>query len=469
MAPFPQPASGTHSPTLVAMDMIKQQLPRPKHWELARRYVSVVAGMALMVCVGSNHAVSAWNSQLKQELSYSQAEISLVCSMASFGAYFSVTPGWVFDHIGAHRSVLLGGAVLSAIYASLSYGILTIPLRMHALAVGLAFVLIGQAGNFGVFASLGPNEGLFGDANRGKIMALQLASFSAGGALFAVAYHRSFDENVAGYFKFMAVLLLVVFLLSWLTLYRKRANETDPAMHEQTALEEFMPSELDETTALVPHASVDITGRELMADSRFWLLFTTVFILVGSSLFVMANISFIVESLDGPMDQVPIMVVLFSVGNCSGRLIGGIVSDHVLARCPRIYFISLSCVLVAAIHTMFLTIPAAYLALPVTLAGIADGTMFAAFPVLTRETFGAQHFGKNFGMMSVANAIGFPLFFNPLGSFFYSRESVLVDGVEKCSGAHCFAPVFILVVALSLVALAASLRFASRHHYAVLP
>ncbi|KAE9074277.1 hypothetical protein PF007_g25474 [Phytophthora fragariae] len=59
---------------------------------------------------------------------------------------------------------------------------------------------------------------------------------------------------------------------------------------------------------VVPTAQPVITGREILADSRFWLLFATVLILVGSSLFIMSNIAFIVESLGGPMEQIPTMV-----------------------------------------------------------------------------------------------------------------------------------------------------------------
>lgn len=465
------------------MTAMTQQLEarQRRPWELTRRYVSVAAGVLLMAAVGSNHAISAWNAQLKSELNYSQAEISMVCSMASFGAYFSVTPGYVFDQIGAHRSVLCGALLLCSIFLGLYVGIVDYPMLMHPLSVGIAFAVMGQATNFGVFAALGPNEGLFGDKNRGKIMALELAAFSAGGALFALIYNRYFDENVPGYFRFMAQLMLVVFLFSWCTLYRELNDENakDKSGTRMSAMEEFMPPEIDasddddtdQNQQLHRHQfvqSVDITGRELMCDMRFWLLFSTVFILVGSSLFVMANISFIVESRRGPMDQVPIMVALFSIGNCCGRLFGGVMSDHMLARCPRVYFVTLASVLVAMIHTLFLVIPAAYLVVPITLSGVADGVMFAAFPVLTRETFGARHFGKNFGMMSVANAIGFPLFYNPLGSFFYRLSSTTVDGVEKCYGDQCFHPIFLLVVCLSCVAFAASLKFAARQKYAPL-
>lgn len=442
--------------------------------ELLGRHASVLAGLALMVCVGSNHSISAWNAQLQRLLGYSQAEISLVCSMASFGAYFSVTPGFVFDRIGAHNSVLLGGFLLSGIFFGLYNGLVLAPEEMSPLGVGVAFAVLGQATNFGVFAALGPNEGLYGDENRGKIMALEFAGFSAGGALFAIIYQHSFAGDVPGYFKFMGALFLVVFAAAWLALHRPSPDDVKHgiALSPEHALDEFMPvprHSVEKAEIAVFDHGVDVTGHELLADLRFWLLFATVFILVGSSLFVMANIAFIVESQGGPTEQISAMVSLFSIGNCSGRLVAGAVSDHVRESWPRIYFVTLASVLVALIHTLFLVTPSSLLVVPITLAGIADGVMFAAFPVLTRETFGAKHFGKNFGLISIANAIGFPLFYNPIGSFFYRWSSTSVDGVNKCVGEQCFRPVFLLVVALSLVALAASLKFARRHQYVPLP
>lgn len=443
------------------------------------RRASLLAGLALMLSAGSNHALSAWNAQLQALLGYSQAEISLVGSLAAFGAYFSVAPGAVFDRVGAHRSVLLGGLLLSTAFLALYTGIEHCPEAMRPLAVGAVFAVVGQATNFGVFAALGPNEGLYGDANRGKIMALQFAGFSAGGALFALIYQHAFDGDVPAYFRFMAAMFLAVFAFAWLALHRpaKDDPELGIASAPEHALDEFMPAPMLSVDKTGPQSldgylvtGVDITGRALLADSRFWLLFSTVFILVGSSLFVMANIAFIVETRQGHVEQIPVMVSLFSVGNCSGRLVVGAVSDHVRESFPRAYFISLASVLVACIHSLFVVIPASWLVLPITLAGVADGVMFAAFPVLTRETFGSKHFGKNFGLMSVANAIGFPLFFNPLGSFFYRLSSTTTEaGVSQCVGNQCFRPVFLLVVVLSLASLAASLQFARRHQYAPLP
>uniref|UniRef100_A0AAV1U9P5 Major facilitator superfamily (MFS) profile domain-containing protein n=1 Tax=Peronospora matthiolae TaxID=2874970 RepID=A0AAV1U9P5_9STRA len=440
------------------------------------RFASVAAGSLLMGCVGSNHSISVWNVQLRTLLGYSEADISLVCAMASFGAYFSVSPGFVFDHIGAQYSVLLGGVLIAAVYWTLYAGMEAMPEAMAPLGVGSAFVVLGQATNFGVFAALGPNEDLYGPEHRGKVMALQFAAFSAGGALFAGMYKHFFDGNVPLYFRFMGCLMPAVFLLAWVALYRPSNEDT---MHSAMAdlsgcppdesvspITDRQKCDADSDCNLVPMVQPDLTSWGVCFDCRFWLLFATVFILVGSSLYIMANIAFIVESLGGPMEQIPTLVALFSFGNCFGRIVSGVISDSVLDSCPRIYFVSVASIFVGITHALFLVIPRAYLSVPITLTGIADGVMFATFPVLTRETFGARHFGKNFGLMSVANAIGFPLFYSPIGSFVYSLSAKPVDGVQKCLGDECFRSVFFLVIALSVVSLMASLKFAERQHYA---
>ena len=432
-----------------------------------------------MGCVGSNHSISVWNVQLRTLLGYSGADISLVCAMASFGAYFSISPGWIYDRIGAHYSVLLGGVLIASVYWTLYAGMAASPGDMAPLGVGLALAVLGQATNFGVFAALGLNEDLYGPEHRGKVMALELAAFSAGGALFAEVYKHFFDGNVPLYFRFMGCLMLAVFLLAWVALYRPdKENALHSAMTD-TDLSTCAPDgvvspapnrpkvHLDRDCSLVPMVQHDVAAScDVLYEFRFWLLFAPVFILVGSSLFIMANIAFIVESLGGPMEQIPTMVALFSFGNCCGRVVSGVLSDSVLDSCPRIYFVSVASIFVGVTHALFLVISRAYLAVPITLAGIADGVMFATFPVLTRETFGARHFGKNFGLMSAANAIGFPLFYSPIGPFVYSLSAKPVDGVQKCVGDECFRSVFFLVIALSVVSLMASLEFAKRQQYA---
>nr|CCA28138.1 Major Facilitator Superfamily (MFS) putative [Albugo laibachii Nc14] len=412
-----------------------------------RRVLSIVSGALVMLALGSNQAISVWNADLKERLHYTQSEISAVCALASLGVYSSISTGYLFDRMGAHNSVLCSALVLSGLYICLSIE-LGAEKHLSASFVGILFVLIGQSSNFGVFASLTCNEGLYGCKNRGKIMSVLLASYSAGAAVFSTICRKYFAHDVQLYFRFLGITMLFVLLLAYVALYREE---------KEAGLEEVSQ---DVSEKIVP--VVDISDLALLKDTRFWLLFLIVLILVGGSLFVMANIFFIVESLQGPVHQIPWMVAMFSLGNFTGRIITGVVSDHLVARIPRVYYIAFAACLNASNQLLFLNICSMWLIFPISIAGITDGMVFSTFPVLVRETFGSRHFGKNFGYISLANAVGFPLFLSPISSLIYSHfaTSSGPNNVEICVGLHCFQVIFYLIGFLSLVALIACVRFA---------
>ncbi|TMW62778.1 hypothetical protein Poli38472_005396 [Pythium oligandrum] len=439
--------------------------------DYGRRVLSLTAGIAGMIGVGSIYAISAWNAELKDLLHFSQAGISTVSSMALLGAYLSFFPGILFDRIGPFKSILLGGfglAILHAVlYASLTY----FPESVDAFAIGLCLLLVGQLSAFVIFSTMVANEGIFGVHNRGKIMATLTSAYSCGGAFFAFVFQHAFVGDVPGYFVFVGTFLVAVCLFGWGALYRSR--QTRRLSEEIVDGNVGVPVLSEEKLSLV---SNDVTGVELLRDTRFWLLFVPVLIIIGAGLFVMSNVSFIVESLGGPAEQVPLMVALFSVSNTLCRLATGTLSDLVLSRYPRATFAAASVLMTVLTQLGFLWIPSSLLIIPVTMAGMAEGVMFGSFPVIMREAFGVKHYGKNYGLISFANCIGYPLFYSPISSFFYQRAAISLqpDGMQKCYGDACFRPVFLLIIGLSVVALVCCLKLISRqfkHHprYHVLP
>lgn len=441
---------------------------------MLRRSLSLLAGVAMMIGVGSLYAISAWNAQLKVLLHSSQAGISTVSSMALLGSYLSWFPGVVFDRLGPYKSVFMAGIGLFSLHLLMFAALTYFPEHVTPLAFGLCLLLVGQLGAFCIFSSIVPNEGLFGEANRGKIMALLTSSYSCGGAVFAFIYNRAFYGDVAGYFLFTGCYVLVIAGFAWCVLFRsKRLRRSSSEIVDGNTAAVAVEDPSDTPT----FRTLDITGIALLSDAQFWLLFTSVMIVIGAGLFVMSNVSFIVEALDGPMHQVPVMVALFSLSNTIGRLATGAISDHVLHRYPRAYFSAVSVVLTALTQLVFLTIPPAYLLLPVVMAGVSEGVMFGIFPVIIRESFGLHHYGKNYGLISVANCIGYPLLYSPIGSYVYHQAATVspTDGLERCTGSQCFRPVFLLVIGLCCLALVCCLQLARiqlqrrRHRYRSIP
>ncbi|KAL3666844.1 hypothetical protein V7S43_007794 [Phytophthora oleae] len=434
---------------------------------LLRRSCSLLAGVLLMLGVGSTYALSAWNAQLKTLLHFTQAGISTVSAMTMFGTYMSYIPGVIFDRLGPHTSVLLSGSSMLVVHLAMFAALQFVPDSVTPLGIGCAMMLFGLLSSFCVFCSIVPNESLFGDGNRGKVMATLTSAYSCGGAFFAFVFHEGFhSSDVPGYFLFVGNYLLAACVFGWCVFARPGREEEDKAKKRRSNSIEFglgrTSMEADGQVNGSGETPDDITGLALLMDVRFWMLFIPVMVTVGAGLLVMSNVSFIVESLGGPVEQVPFMVALFSIVNTLGRLLTGAVSDLLVSRYPRAYFAGLSALLTAITQTVFLSVRPSWLVLPVTMAGFSEGVMFGTFPVIIREEFGLQHFGKNFGLLSLANCIGYPLFFSPIASYVYHHSTATrtVDGVEKCFGSQCFSPVFVVAIALSAVAFACCVQLA---------
>ncbi|KAF0691938.1 Aste57867_16934 [Aphanomyces stellatus] len=170
-------------------------------------------------------------------------------------------------------------------------------------------------------------------------------------------------------------------------------------------------------------------------------------------MFVMNNISFIVESASSSVeqvatDQIAFLVSLFSICNLVGRFAMGILSDHFFVSIPRRSFLAASVLAVGLAQLLFLVVPPSLIAVPILATGFSEGCIYALFPVMTRELFGPRHFGKNYGLVSLAVAVGFPLLLSPLSTYIYHLHAT-PDG--SCHGKLCFGPTFAIAAALSLV------------------
>lgn len=418
--------------------------------------------MLLMLGVGSTYALSAWNAQLKTLLHFTQAGISTVSAMTMLGTYMSYIPGAIFDRFGPYTCVLFSGSAMLVIYFGLFTMLQFAPESASPLNIGCAMMLFGLLSSFCVFSSIVPNESIFGENNRGKVMAALMSAYSCGGAFFAFVFHEGFhSSDVPGYFLFVGNYLLAACMFGWCVFARQTREESrkDEIKGSKCVLRAQGGASIEMggqvNASEFSEKSYDITGMDLVMDMRFWMLFVPVMIVVGAGLLVMSNVSFIVESFGGSLQQVPLMVALFSIMNTIGRLLTGALSDIFLTTYPRAYFAGISALLTVITQGVFLSIPASWLVLPVAMAGFSEGIMFGTFPVIIREEFGLRHFGKNFGLLSIANCIGYPLIFSPLASFVYQHSSGIrtVNGLEKCYGTQCYAIVFVVAIVLSVMAL----------------
>ncbi|KAF0692589.1 Aste57867_16344 [Aphanomyces stellatus] len=424
-------------------------LELPESW---RALVSLVVAAAMLTTMGSAYAISSWNAQLKELLSLDQSQITAVNSSISFGLYLAILPGIFYDRYGVRATVAVAAALLPLFFASAyAQAVATAPGKASAPLLVFTFFAVGLLTQFACMVCIAANEGNFGSARRGTVLGFLFSCFSGGGAVFAFVFKAFFDHHVADYFFFLAVTSLVVCGLGVLLLY----TSDDWSYHHHDPSSKDIH---DATHPLLLPSSNNPTGLALVRDRRFWALFFPTLVGVGSGLFINGNLAFIVQSRRGDVAVVPTLVSLFSVCNVGGRLAIGAISDAFVGVLSRGHFLSIGLAAMAFAQLSFLWGTPASLYLSVPLAGLAEGFLFPTYSILTRELFGAKHFGKNFGYMTLANAIGFPLVLGPLGNYLYHLAATVdpATGMETCVGPACFNPMFVVCAALNGAALLGS-------------
>jgi MFS family permease len=158
-------------------------------------------------------------------------------------------------------------------------------------------------------------------------------------------------------------------------------------------------------TATKPAAptGTDFAPSEMMKTGTFYKLWLMFCVGSGAGLMIIGSVAGMAKSGMGSMAW--IVVALMAVGNASGRIIAGIVSDRI-GRANTL-FIMLSFQAVIIFSLMFIAEnQVILLVLAATFIGFNYGTNLSLFPSVTKDFFGLKNFGVNYGLVFSAWGVG---------------------------------------------------------------
>jgi MFS transporter, OFA family, oxalate/formate antiporter len=154
----------------------------------------------------------------------------------------------------------------------------------------------------------------------------------------------------------------------------------------------------------------------MLRSPVFYLMWVIFFISSGAGLMIIGSISGLAKSSMG--EAAFIAVAIMSIGNASGRIVAGLVSDKI----GRL--LTLTIILVFQAFLMFIAVPvigadssALVIVLLATFIGFNYGTNLSLFPSFTKGIWGMKYFGMNFGILMSAWG---------LGGFIFSRLSQML-------------------------------------------
>lgn len=203
-----------------------------------------------------------------------------------------------------------------------------------------------------------------------------------------------------------------------------------------------------------PRRGEDFTFFEALVKADFWLLFFVYFVGVGTGVTVINNLAQ-VGAAQG-VEDITILLSVFSFFNFVGRLGGGVVSEHFVRKktIPRTVWMTCTQIVMIILYLLFAFAIKGTLYPAVGVLGICYGVQFSILIPTVSELFGLEHFGLFFNFMSLGNPLGALLFSALLAGRIYDSELAkqqgfgLIVSSVSCVGPDCFKVTFLVLAAV---------------------
>jgi OFA family oxalate/formate antiporter-like MFS transporter len=352
------------------------------------------SGTGINLALGVLYAWSVVQAAITKEVSagnwdWESTSIRDPYSVALVVFAFAMVPaGRMLDKWGPRLTSSIGGLLVGA-------GFIIASMSSSYWAWIIGFGVLAGTGIGMSYASATPAAVKWFPAKRtGLVTGLVVGGFGLASAYIAPL--ATFMQNTLGITQTMLYLgitfLIVVVVLSQLLI-------SPPAGY----VPGDTPAPKNETAATAGPAKADWTWKEMMATPTFWLLWLTFAIGAGAGLMVIGAAAKMAKLSLG--DMAWLAVTVLAIGNASGRVIAGILSDKIGRKASLTLFMMFQ----AALIFGFIFLPkdsAMVVVLVATFIGFNYGTNLTLFPSATKDLYGSKNLGLNYGIVFTAWGVG---------------------------------------------------------------
>ncbi len=404
--------------------------------QASRGWTVTFAGLGINLALGVLYTWSLFKGAIEKEFGWQGSQLNdpyaLCCLVFAFAM---ILAGRCQDKLGPRLTASIGGLLVGA-------GMILISTSNTYAVWLLGFGgLVGLGLGFGYSSATPPALKWFPPAKTGLIAGLVVAGF--GLAPVYLAPTSDFLLRNYGLLKSMlifgAAFTVIVCGLAQLLInppagYVAQAPNANPGAK--------------------PTAVFNFTPGEILRQPAFWLLWVIYFIGSGAGLMVISSVSGMAKKTMG--SQAFIAVAVMALGNASGRIVAGLLSDKIGRRW------TLMLVLLIQAALMFVAIPVTastdgakfIIVLLATFIGFNYGANLSLFPSFAKDLWGLKYFGMNYGVLFTAWGVG---------GFVLSRVSQMLAASSGGSYQSSF------VAAGGLLLLGAALTFLLRPPQTAVP
>jgi len=395
--------------------------------KVMNRWLVVVGGILIQLCLGAIYAWSVFTPSLKESgWTSQQTQYVFSAGLVSFAVVMVLAGAFMMPKLGPRKLSILGGVVLG-----LGYLLGGVAGGTDVTKLVVFIGLIGGAGiGLGYVVPIAVGMRWFPD-KKGLITGLAVAGFGFGAMLW-VKLGGAWGNLIATYglsqtFTIYGILFGILVSVGgiWMVFPPegwKPAGWTAPPPKAGQVAE-----------------GTNYVAGQMLKTPQFYMIFLTFVFSAGAGLMTIGLMKLFPKEALQAAGQTPeqasaiagtAMAVFFSLANGFGRIAWGTMSDKLGRKLSVIIMCATQGVFVIAFTKMAGTPGLLYLG--ATLIGFNFGGNFALFPTITADTFGAKHIAQLYPFVFLAygvGGIGGPILGGRLGDMGNFPKAFLICGV----------------------------------------
>jgi len=349
------------------------------------RWWRVVGGLMMNIALGTLYAWSIFVAPLEKEFGWKRAQTSAVFGIAVvvFALSFIVA-GRLQDKFGPFWISLTGGILVSLGFFLCSY--------THSLMwLYICFGVIGGLGNGFGYATPIPVMAKWFPDKRGLAVGLAVGGYGAGSALFGplANLHLIPTYGVHTTFQILGGIFLVMTVIGAFLL------KNPPAGYRPAGWTPSAP------TAKSGATTKDFTPGEVLRTPTFYFMWIAYALGTLAGLMVISQLVPFAKSVGIPgAALVTLSLVVGAVGNASGRILSGWMSDTMGRLNVLRTMIAISMIAMPILYLVGSNVTLLYIV--VFVVYWCYGTQLSVNAATTADFFGTKNAGINYGMLFTA-------------------------------------------------------------------
>lgn len=351
-----------------------------------------MAGLGINLALGILYTWSIFKMTIKESIesgdglfNWSLASLNdpyaVCCLTFAFGMIFA---GRIQDKLSPRITAVIGGVLTG-------FGLILISFSTAWISWIMGFgIFMGLGLGFGYASATPPAIKWFPPAKTGMIAGIVVAGFGLASvyiAPLAIFLIEKFGLSQAMLIFGIAFLVIVSALAQLLV------NPPEGYIHPDTV----------QTKAAAAASAVNFEPGRMLRTGAFYKLWIIFCIASGAGLMIIGGVAGMAKQGMGQMAWV--VVALMAIGNASGRVVAGMLSDRI-GRANTLFIMLVFQALV--IFSLLFITPAqiVLLVLAAMFIGFNYGTNLSLFPSATKDFFGLKNFGMNYGLVFSAWGVG---------------------------------------------------------------